>query len=197
MDYRTRPEGQAGLDCSAPSAVLREVVPAALTCLASLQSATKSGELRYRLRREPAPYWELEVDEDETPACARTSLARIPVPREIVFQSPELGRDTRILDCFSARIDIDADRVLGVRLPLAKLGMTIPFPSEALARAVTSDAEFEAQLLTWSIAPFWSGEAGTRAIRARIVPLPLCSRCLGERGLVPVSATGNLPALWP
>jgi hypothetical protein len=116
-----------------------------------------------------SPRLELQ-DPELAPACLRTLAPRLPVPREIFFQSNAEGS----IRCYSSALPPDLGRV-AVRLS---------FPLEGLAQ--DDPQAFLRRLGTWTIAAYWprgQAEAGS-AIRARITPDSICRACLGAGNLV-------------
>jgi|GEM_PF-2670464 len=93
--------------------------------------AQSGGSATYRLVRSDPPYWELEKEGTVT-ECIRIRLTRIPVSREIVYQSKVDGK----IECFKSRVDLENERMLGVKVSFASTQqMTIKFPLLELIQA--------------------------------------------------------------
>ena len=192
MDYRSNPLPNERLDCETVSALLQEIpLSTVRECLASIQEPVS---VSYRLRRVAVPY--LELDEPETaPVCLARALPRIPVPREIVFQA----RAARVaqsapggsapLDCYSSRLDLEADEVLGSKLPMARVALRFELPLE---NSPATDAELSRTLAAWALTPFWNPQE--QAIPSKLMPDRLCRVCLGEKQM---KESPYDPQHWP
>jgi hypothetical protein len=155
------------------------------TCLRSLR---EPATVRYRLRRRELPWLELQ-DPDRAPECLRQALARLPVPRTLMFQSHEEGR----LACYHAALDLRRDEVLGAKVPFrGQWVLSVSFPLEA----PPSTPEDTVRLLAaWAITPIWRQEG--EQPRVEIVPERLCQRCLGESGWRASGSGTATPPSWP
>ncbi len=149
-------------------------------------------QLVYELQRSAVPVLRLRLgkkeESDRIPACVKELLSEIPVPREIIFQSPATGT----FSCYSARLDVEADERLGVKLPIAKFDLSILLP---LKEAPRDAREAERVLTAWSLTPFFGTERGKGALVAKIVPDHLCRQCMGEKELR--TERDWVPLLWP
>ncbi|MCM2276650.1 MAG: hypothetical protein NDJ89_01070 [Oligoflexia bacterium] len=184
MGYTSRPLPDAKFDCQPASELFRGMpLDAARECLASISTEV---HVSYRLRLEAVPYWELEKPE-LAPGCLVERLGRIPVPREIVFQSRESGR----LECYASRLELEADelRMLGVKWPLkaTRLRLGFPLAPEEL------QLEGSSLLVSWSLRPFFQGSR--EEILSKVVPELLCAACIGRENLL--SPLGPPPRHWP
>lgn len=189
IDYRSERPPNERFDCEVMAALYREMsLEEIRVCLDSPLEVPLLGFVTYRLRRANQPYWELE-DAPEAPACIRKNLSRIPVPREIIFQS----QIERRISCYSSRIDIEQDEMMGVKVPfLGKQSMKLPLP---ISREIGNDPALLRLLSAWSVTPFWKEDG--RFVRARLVPDAICRKCLGEKGMV-VEEVGRPPhQQWP
>jgi hypothetical protein len=144
--------------------------------LACLQSAQKDATLSFLVDRE-AEKPELVLQElpkkSKAPLCVTTTLARIPVPREIFYQSDELS-------CFAS----------GLAMRQGEVRLDVPLPVTTLLR---SEADARQLVLSWVLTLFWSDEQ--QLFPAKPLTDSLCQECLGEgqviRSLKPPRA------LWP
>lgn len=197
----------AKLDCVTLKELFKEIkVKEVRQCIANLFEAPKSspspgaGELidleeaperplsytlYYVLDRTFSPSLVLE-DDSELPPCIKEVLPRIPVPREIFFQSTEEGK----LQCYSARLNVEANQMAEVRLPMAKVKLKIVLP---LKPTPSTDEEWMMQLAAWVLTPFF--DSSKKTLRCVIVPDGFCMACLGERNVI--KATDPPPVLWP
>jgi hypothetical protein len=188
-DYRSRPLPNEQLDCEKAGTLLRGLDVAGLrACFAALQAAKEPVEVLFRLRRLPQPFLELQAAET-TPACLAATLPRLPVPREIVFQSADADDQ---LGCYSSRLDLEADEVLGFKAPKARLELRLRFPQE---RAPKDDEETERMLVAWALTPFWGDRPSERALPGVIVPVAICKACIGEKNLL--DKRKSAPVYWP
>lgn len=188
VDYLAQPVPNAQFDCEPLESMYHELsLPKIRACIASVPPQTV---LRYRLRRLPVPVLELlESAPELVPACIKELLAKIPVPREIFFQSDEKGG----LSCYSARLDLESDDVpaVGVKWPLTKTWVRIDFPIET--GIPETDRKMVLLLASWSLAPFFDEEDST--VTSRYVPERFCIKCLGDKNLI---RPGGPPIrLWP
>jgi hypothetical protein len=173
------------LDCETVDALFRGVDLAAVRdCLKEMREPRA---LEFRLMRSARPELRLQETED-TPACARTALATLPVPREIIFQSMAEGH----LTCYASRLDIEADQVLGARVPWRRMVVRAELPLDVPPE---TDAQTARVVTGWVLSPFW-GEAG-RQVDAKIVPDSICRTCLGTRPADPSEALDLHPGVWP
>jgi hypothetical protein len=185
-DYLSRPLPNERLDCEKIAGLYRgmDLQPVR----ACLQSVQKPYIASYRLRREAVPFLELEVDEKTTPPCLREKLPRIPVPREILYQSTDEGE----LGCYSTRLDIEADEIFKVKLPKDKVALTLSLP----LRSVPAEDKGLIELMgTWSLAPLWNPDG--HRLTARVVPSVICRQCLGEKEMLRKLDPDAPPVLWP
>ena len=172
VDYRSQTAPTLNLDCEKPESLFKDVDLKLLRqCLASLSETSRAV---YRLQRDSSPFLYLEEDE-QAPACLRQALEKIPVPREILFLSKRLGG----AECFSSRLNIEADRVMGVRLPKAAVGLRIDFPLDS--RVFEKDENLLRLLSTWAITPIWDADA--KGFRSKLVPESICQQCIGKEDL--------------
>jgi hypothetical protein len=189
IDYRSDPLPNERMDCETLASLFSELdLPRVRMCLAQLDEETEP--VSYLLKRDARPSLVLEKPE-QAPDCLRLELPVIPVPREIVFQSPERGQYT----CYAARIDLEANQIWGeLKLPTDKLAVVLRFP---LAKPPTNSEETIRVLAAWALTPIWGESSGKkgRQLTAKIVPDGLCRRCLGNKDF---QAEGSLDhLLWP
>ena len=151
-------------------------------CFATLKEPVT---VNYRLKREPAPYLFLDEDPKTTPDCLKLTLKRIPVPREIIFDSTEFNRLGE-RDCYTSHLDVEANDLLGAKLPTHKLALTIEFP---LPHVPVTDDETSRLLSSWSVGMFRDPDTGDW--RAKYLSSKLCKQCIGERHEDPH------PIFWP
>lgn len=179
IDYTSNPLPNEKFDCEPYSELFKNIdLGAVKACLASIQPM----EIPYHLRRAPEPYLEIE-ESDTTPPCLMESLPRIPLPREIVFQSTE---EKRLL-CYSSRLDLEADELFWVKVPMARVTVRLPIQEKAL-----SVEELKLTLLSWTLAPFLGKR---QEISAFVVTDSLCQACLGKKDMLHPSDPP--PVLWP
>lgn len=173
---RSPAQAWAGFDLQGAGECLRQVHPPA--------------RLRYRLRRREEPYLELQRPA-QAPACVRERLARLPVPREIVFQAFEEAR----LGCYVTELDLRADEWLGAKVPFrGRWELEIRLP---LSPPPADEAAALRLLTAWTISPLWKAE-GTGAPRVQVVPDAVCRRCLGERQWIsPDRPDAPEAPIWP
>ena len=193
-DYRSDPVPSDRFNCEPMPALFSAIHPKTVRdCLASLDPNL---ELLYRLKRQAVPFLELE-DADDAPECLRKELLRIPVPREIIFQSVEpmpnpygeMHEEDNRLNCYSSRIAVEADEILGSKVPTHKLMVRIHVGA---GKAPASDGDMIKLLTTWAIAPFWDED---EKLHATMMPDAICNRCMGAKSLFKNSEP--LPPLWP
>lgn len=181
-DYHSDPLPDAHFDCEGAAWLFRELkLDQVRSCLAPLKSIS----VLYRVKWLPTPYLELDLS-DDTPACLKSVLAAIPVPREIFFQSNEDGR----LECYSSRLQIESNEIAGFKMPIKKTSVKVDFP---LVQPPKDDDETRALLLTWALTPFWDRADGT--LVSHLVPSQICTACLGEK--TKLGPTDPEPQTWP
>ena len=150
-----------------------------------LNGLTQTIDVSYRLRRRDFPWLELDEEKD-TPACLTALLKKLPIPREIVFESLSPGGR----ECYTSRIDVMADDYFGIRLPVGKVALRLHFP---LKHTFADDAELTRQMAAWVLSLFYRADEGV--FPAKIFPRSYCDRCLGARA--PETANDPKPVLWP
>ncbi|MGK5082860.1 hypothetical protein WDW37_06115 [Bdellovibrionota bacterium FG-1] len=193
-DFTSHPLPDAKFDCEPPVAMFRDFKMNEIReCLKSVQKDPnqKSTKIAYRLKRIDIPVMELENPES-APDCVRKLLPNIPVPREIFFQSSEEGA----LLCYSARLDVEANEKMGIRLPTHRLTVKVDLASlkiSEIPEGPEGDAEWGMLLFAWAISPLWTEQM--RVLPSHIVPDYLCATCLGEKTMV--KPGGPPPKLWP
>lgn len=193
VDYESNPRPDQQYDCKDPSVLLSGVQLKALrSCLFALQKSSTQAPLsfEYRLIRQTTPVWLLQEDSDseKPPSCLKQVLAEISVPREIFFQAKEKDHS-----CFSAGIDLEASKVLGIELSKNKLSLILNFPMNSLPQ---SDDETRRMLLSWALTPFFS-EDSPRTIASRAVADSICKKCFGSTPLYQDSSESPPPIYWP
>jgi len=151
----------------------------------------QKGAVEYRLVRAIQPYLEMEPDQPEVPECLKTSLPRIPVPREIFFRTLDRGEPR----CFSARVNIEADEVLGMKLPKARWALRIGFP---LAVLPEETADTKRLIAAWALTAFFRDQPGgaTGSLPSQYVPERLCQACMGRKTRDLKASFSEAP-LWP
>lgn len=189
-DYRSEPLPNERWDCDAPGALFHEVDLETLrSCWSQSQREVSDSkeaiQVTYRLRSEAKPFLEL-LDPEEAPPCLAQSLPRLPVPREIFFQSIERGD----LECFSSRLDLEKNRYLGIGIPLSRWDLQVTWPPESVPK---STDELRKILLGWSLRPFWTDE---ERLKVLYVPEHFCRKCLEDAWLKEVGPDVT-SEIWP
>jgi hypothetical protein len=184
IDYRSAVLPNERLDCESVSELFSGMdLPAVRSCLASI----RRGEIRYDLDRATQPAWVLH-DPEDAPECVARLLARIPVPREIFFQSWNEGN----ANCYASRIDLESDELLHVKVPFrGQKSLQLEFP---LMETLGSDADLVRVLGSWALTPIWKEDGSF--LDSKIVPDSICRKCLGENAMFH-PGTGVEPELWP
>ena len=186
IDYRSIHPPSENFDCEVLATLFRDLkLNETRKCLGELSKSEVPVRVIYELERDFAPYLKL-VSDESTPACLKEQLPKIPVPREIFFQSNEDGN----LNCYSARLNIEANKPLDVRLPIHGFQLRLDFPVEY---PFQSDAELIRLLGAWALSPIWNLQ--NKSVNAKLVPDALCQKCLGEKNMVDLRTTD--PVTWP
>lgn len=178
-DFRSNPVPDARFDCKKPGEVLgaRLNLPEVRGCLRSLPPGT---HLKYKLDRSDEPELVFESEaEDGGPACVARTFARIPVPREIFFQTLDLENEGT-LECYSSRLDIEKDEWLGAKGP-SSWETSLLFPLSD-PKILESDEEFIREATAWMLTPFFDPD--THAMRSRLVADKYCRQCIGEKEML-------------
>lgn len=196
IDYHADPLPDESFDCRDASWLFREInLTEARECLAALSAPTAPDQERairhllFTVRWIPVPELELDASsfgEEKSADCLKKVFARLPVPREIFFQSNEGGP----LGCYSSRLAIESNELAGFKLPIHKTALRIEIPFKPLPK---TDAEMRMVLMTWVLTPFWKRKENT--LSAHIVPDVICRRCLGEKTML--GPTDPKPISWP
>ena len=182
-DFKTEPLPNEKYDCQPYADIFKDISEIKIReCLNTVKSEVT---LRYRMNRAPAPFYELEKNE-HVPPCFEEVLPKIPLPREIVFQSNEEGS----LGCYSSRLNIEADELFWVKVPKAKTVLDIMVPS--VFEEAANEEAFRLLLLSWMIAPFYDDK---NYIPSTVMPDVFCIACMGERNMS--KATKAPIVLWP
>ncbi|HAR43228.1 MAG TPA: hypothetical protein DCS07_11470 [Bdellovibrionales bacterium] len=182
-DYQTQPLPNERFDCEPYSDLLKEIsIDGLRACLSTMKS---EAVVTYQMKRPPAPFYELQKGEN-VPPCLLQELPKIPLPREVVFESNEEG----FMGCYSSRLDLEADELLWVKVPKARTVLNLTLPT-AFAKART-DEEVRLLFLSWMLTPFYDSQ---RFIPSRVVPDVLCTRCIGEKNMS--NASKSPIVLWP
>jgi hypothetical protein len=185
-DYESHPKPGKSLDCISIQSLFKEIDLKRLReCLKSSSKLQTPWEISYELIRETAPYLKLE-EPQSAPECIQQSLGKIPVPREIFFQSNEQGH----LNCYSSRISIFEDEWLGLYSFFHTSRVKLTFPP---AKLPITDEETLLLLGIWSTMPFWREK--DNAILGTVVPTELCQKCMGDKNMF--LEADQLPPHWP
>lgn len=183
--YRTTPMPSARLGCQNRHEFFANLDFGKVgNCLNSIKEEYRAF---YRLERDIQPKLVLE-DPEKAPQCLRELLPELPVPREIVFQTDEEAENP--LSCYASRLDLSADRFLGIPNPLKHTYVQVGFPliSPDLAATPARTVNF---LASWVLTPFFSD---TRELSAKVVPNVVCRACMGDMGLLKPE---DRPVYWP
>jgi hypothetical protein len=208
-DYVSHPLPGGQMDCQETRSLAQGFdLKAFRACIAEVNQNPEKPKFRFRLQRIHQPVLELQ-DPEDAPECVRNLLGKIPVPREIFFQSlptklpkPQsstVGTDRPTqdvgpyYDCYASSIDLEADELMGVKMSKAKWELLVEFPLKKIA--LRTDEEALRVYLGWAIMPFFDKEKDEWNIPAKYVPFHICRMCLGEQQML---KTGDpLPLLWP
>ncbi len=208
--YRASPRPDARFNCAPMGAMSAGFDLAAVrSCLKSIQPGTS---VTYKLVRGPRPELLLEgipepkpspspepapspgsspkpspsPEPPPVPPCLVKVLPRVPVPREIVYQSAEEGR----IMCYSSRVEDSTG--LGADLVEAfstnRVVLRLNFPVWPMP---DSDLKTAQWLVSLSLSPFLREQG----ILGRILPDSQCQACLGEE--VFVKPWEPVPLTWP
>lgn len=206
-EYVSHPMPGTKMDCREARSLAEGLPLKALrACIAEVNQKGEKPKFRFRLQRVAQPYLELQSP-DDAPECIRTLLGKIPVPREIFYQSlptklparqagdPDMpNRDTGpYYDCYAASIDLEADEIMGVKVAKAKWDLEVAFPLKRVV--MRTDEEVLRLYLGWAVMPFFSEEKGEFIVPSKFVPAHICRLCMDEMRML---KTGDpLPLLWP
>lgn len=186
-DYRAKPLPNEKLDCQTQKEFFKDTNTQELrTCLVGL---TDPLVLTFNLVRNFRPYWELVEDPKiPVPDCVKATLSKIPLPREIFFQS----NVENFLSCYSARLNLEADEFLYVKVPRAQMQMQIKIPFEPALTGFSPEEAMQRVLFSWVMTPFW--ENPEHYLNAKILPEGMCKACMGEKAMVNEK---GIIELWP
>ncbi|MBL7715118.1 MAG: hypothetical protein JNL01_06580 [Bdellovibrionales bacterium] len=187
-DYNTVGHLDSKFDCRKAEELFPEFPAAKLrACFLTIPPGTT---VTYRFVRQAQPFLEIE-DPEDAPACMVEYLRTIPVPREIIFQTPVKSN----LDCYTARVDLESSEKFGIKMPIARLDMAVRFP---LRKLPTDDDATLRLVQGWALTPFFKdvrNADGVPEVSATLMPERLCKKCMGEKTL---SKDLELEApLWP
>lgn len=187
-DYQTTKEVDPRFDCRPVDSLFPEFQASKLrACFLTIAPNTT---VTYRFVRKAQPYFEIDEPE-EAPECLVHYLKTIPVPREIIFQTPVKSN----LDCYTARVDLESSEKFGIKMPMARLDMNVRFP---LRRLPSDDADTLRLIQGWALTPFFKDVRNADSVpevSATLMPERLCKACMGEKTL---SKDLELEApLWP
>lgn len=188
-DFRSEVLPTPQFDCELPATLFKSLMTAKIKeCLLSLKEQTS---VVYHLKRSVAPSFILDSELD-SPACIKEYLPQIPIPREIIYQAPTDSSENarRNLNCYSTRLDLEANEWMGARLPTHRVDLKVWFP---LPSPPKSDEELFRYLVTWAITPLWNEQS--QGLKAKVLPNHLCKKCIGEKEWL----MGNEPEIifWP
>ncbi len=176
---------------------LRTPLSKMYVCYQEIQQKTAElmgQELRYQLVRQAQPLWRLlPIEQDSAfPKCVSQDLKEIPLPRELFFLNPK-SQGSMNLECFASSLDLEKNRWMGIEVPSSSFQLVVTMP---LSDRVESRRDFEQVLKAWILTPFFVKlNDGSRALRARPVPLNYCQSCFGEKDL---KLDRSLPVpVWP
>ena len=201
MDYETYPKPDVHFDCVPLKRLYKEMDFFKLRkCFQTVNQSTWNQDVIFELRRSKVPFWkrdEPELEDDDpfeeepdsaeaaVPSCIRVLLDKIPIPREIFFQSNDEGS----VNCYSSRIDIDEDDTLKIKSNLQHHELRIAFP---LKKIPETEEEMTLLLATWSLAPFFDTSS---QLNVKLVSTSMCGKCMGEKNMF--LSTDKLPPQWP
>jgi hypothetical protein len=185
-EYVRQPKPNLNLDCEPYAALFKGIQLQGLReCLLSSSKLQGSSTINYTLKPEVEPYLLLEKT-DNTPDCIKQTLEKIPVPREIFFQSNDEGP----LSCYNSRIEIVENffgRVANFR---HRIEIQIRMP---LSQVPKTDEQTLMLLQTWAMSPFF--KEGEFLFFSKVVPDEICMKCMGRKNMF--SEIDSLPPLWP
>lgn len=193
-----RPESPASpaenFDCADPESFFRGLDLGAIrNCFTAIALRGEAFEAQWNLAKEERPSLVLR-DPEDAPACLRTSLGNLPIPRELVYVVPNeaTGRG----ECYTSRLALGGGDVLGWELPRAKVRLQVRFPLKAMP---ASPAEAARTLQAWILTVFRGGSREGGNFRGRFLPTRYCAKCLG----IPERSDGGPPrialptSIWP
>ncbi len=194
LEYKSYPLPNRSLDCRPLKSLFETIdLVAARKCLVGLKGSLLTQELIYRLKREAAPFLWLEPTKN-VPPCFQEVLKKIPVPREIFFQSSTRRsfeiNDGLQLGCYSARIPVAAEDFLEIKEVFTKWVLKVSLPISSILK---NDRETIHFLSTWALAPFL--DETKKGVLSKVVPTELCQTCMGAQSLF--LGTEPLPPQWP
>jgi hypothetical protein len=173
-DYRRKPAPDEKLDCQTVSSFL-SAQGSGQKLRACLSSIHDSVQVTYRLMRDAQPVLVLQKEEN-TPPCLLETLPKLPLPRELVYVGA-VYEESRFHPgyCYSSRIDLEADRVMGFKVPKGREFLTLKFP---LSTKLDSQVQLNRLLGAWVLSPFWNPEVD--GIAAKMMPDHLCRQCMAQ-----------------
>src|SRR6185437_12031035 len=100
------------------------------------------------------------------------------------------------LNCYSARLDIEGDQVLHLKIPFKdREDLVVKFP---LDQSLQDDDAVLRLLSAWSVSPLWPlGKEDGSFLPSTIVPDRTCRQCLGKENLVMPIPGLPPPNSWP
>lgn len=186
-DYESHPSPNARLDCEPLKVLYKEIPLKSLReCLLDPSKMQAAAGASYRLRRATTPYLEIVEKDELAHFCFKQYLPKIPVPREIFFQSNESGQ----LSCYNSRMPMAEEEFLGINSFLFRTVVKI---SLSKVQVPETDEAWTMLLGTWSMIPFFDGESGV--IFSKVVPTDICRQCMSEKNMF--KEEDPLPPFWP
>ncbi len=200
--YRSSPLPNTQFNCEPLSNLTLGIDLARIRgCLKSIRSGTS---VVYKLERgarpelllegipEPSPSPSVsptpdtQREEPAVPLCLVKLLPRIPIPREIVYQSAEEGA----IRCYSSRIEDSTG--LGADLLEAfstnRVAVRVSFPA---VPSPQNDVQTAQWLLSLALAPF----IREQGLLGRLLVDTQCRACLGDKAFV--QPWESVPMTWP
>lgn len=157
LDYKSSEEPSKNWDCKSIEKLFAGMNPTYNRAEISKCGESLTGIREYVLQRSPRPVLKLiPVDQ---PSCLDKWMPVIPLPREIVYFSSKA-------ECMTTRIDVEADRILGFKLPIRQSMIKVKFPIEPTSLWV------ESIVLT----TFWNPEL--KGFASYPMSQKLCMQCM-------------------
>lgn len=170
--------------CEKPEVLWKDLeLKAFQACLSTLK---KQIAVKYQLMLKAQPELVL-VSEEETPACLKESLPKIPVPREFFFTLKE-GQKR---ECYATGLRVDPESLRGSESYKEETVLNLILPIDPPPQ---NQKEFQSLVLGWSLTPFYWQKEDRRFI-SKYVPEGICQICFGE-GEIPQEELPENPS-WP
>ncbi len=184
------------LSCQHPEELWNDAVKNGSSIRECVNSIEK-GQATYFYVPAIQPYLELDQEEETNPKCLKTSLTKIPLPREIYYLAKPIGQtfDDDSMGCYSSSFSVKTNEMMSTPTGFLKKKIVLPFP---LSRPLMNSHDLSLWLMVTTFTILKSDEKADGRLLATPVPESVCRVCFKNDAHFDEKFNRKLkPVFWP